>query len=808
MLHSILSKYILSPSPRTTSNMTSLHSSLPSPGRVTWRKDLSAIARDPSTQYLRVRHTVIRGSEITPKPSPHVVYRIDVVTESNNWFVSKRYSQFYSLHLKLHKKFGLSWDLLPKKLVSGNLDQKNITERKRALEHYLQKLINSDSNIAMCEDLLRFLDVYHHDVVYVTRSLSSFVFKHGDPILSSRKLFQLSPTEIYCIGKRLKLPVETSPIDVCDSSQDLGHLFSFIHQLHDLMVLPRPDIGHFGNVSFDLSVFKSLSHLVIRDIEISLMEGLQTLQGQILNLRCHKCLSSLDDILVDPVSIQQSSPSHPPPPPDADPWRVEMTTKLVQSKLVLQPWHFLEKLDLSHNKIASVSQTLHLLPSLHTLSLAHNLLSQLDLHILSFLSIKHLNVAHNTINMIYRSKSPLSSITSLNISHNQLQNMDSTDCLPNLSSLDFSHNLVHSLQEIDKMLQLSQLAEFCFSDNPISLQKNARISIAAKFYVSNKSILLDGNEISEKEKYRIMSNINKFGSNVQNWPNSVSHVSIPSMVVPYWPTDQACQHHHRSLSVSISNNLILEDPQNEVSWSHFSSPLGGADSPSISSSTLSTPIDFHESPHRLGEVSSPESSLSDAFVNTDTESYDPLSDIRDSITTLDTDISVPRVVLTPELLEMPTPEDELEVSHTPTASRDHTPTRKLSGVRVVPKHALVHALALLDSLPSEDTFSNESELTPRPTLTCYTSDSVIDVIHSLALSESTSQGSGTPDYTCTMQQVLLEDKISKAIDSLLESPESTHIHINIASNQENVDLNQLTPQEIAFVINEHVLTEI
>ena len=216
--------------------MTSLHSSLPSPGRTSWRKDLSAIARDPNTQYLRVRHVVIRGTEINQKPSPYVVYKIDVVTESNNWFVYKRYSQFHSLHFKLHKKFSLSWDLFPKKLVSGNLDPKTISIRKKLLEHYLQKLINSDSNIAMCEELLHFLDVYYHDVVYVTRSLSSFVFKHGDSILSKQQLFQLSPTEVYCIGKRLKLPVETSPSDARDSSQDLGHLFSFIHQLHNLMI--------------------------------------------------------------------------------------------------------------------------------------------------------------------------------------------------------------------------------------------------------------------------------------------------------------------------------------------------------------------------------------------------------------------------------------------------------------------------------------------------------------------------------------------------------------------------------------------
>ena len=799
--------------------MTSLHSSLPSPGRTTWRKDLSAIARDPNTQYLRIRHVVIRGTEINQKPSPFVVYKIDVVTESNNWFVYKRYSQFHSLHFKLHKKFSLSWDLFPKKLVSGNLDPKNISTRKKLLEHYLQKLINSDSNIAMCEELLHFLDVYYHDVVYVTRSLSSFVFKQGDLILSKQQLFQLSPTEIYCIGKRLKLPVETSPSDACDSSQDLGHLFSFVHQLHNLMIAPRPEIGHFGNVAFDVSVFKSLSYLVLRNIDLNLMEGLQNLQGQILDLRCHNCVSSLDDILVHPVSTQASSPSN--PPPNTDSWRIEMTARLVQNKLVLQPWHFLERLDLSYNSITSVSQTLHLLPCLHTLSLNHNCLSQLDLHLFSFISLKHIDVSHNTINLIYRSKTPLLSITSLNVSHNQLQNLDSTDCLPNISYLNFSHNLVHSLHEVDKMLKLQKLSCFDFANNPISSQKNARISIAAKFYVHDKPVQLDGSEITEKEKYKIMANINKYGSNIQNWPNAVSHVSISNVIASHWLSDQtSSRDHHRSLSYSVSNSLLLEDPNYEVSWSHFSSPTGGSNTPSTTSSAISTPVDSVHSPTPpLRDTLSPGSPFEDVFIYPEsTDSQQLLLNTNNSQVNAAQPIIISSEHISEEITNaspvgsIERSYEDLEHSHTPIPSGGITPTQSdltpdsTSGLIIVSKSALSHALALLNLNETEHSL-DDSDLTPKPSLICYTSELVTAAIHSVTTTEQTAARNDTPEDSCTMQQVLLEDKITQALNTFLESSEMNELHIDM-SHQHDSESNQLSPLAIACVVNERIMSEL
>ena len=80
--------------------MASINRHLPSPGSAVWRRDVSS--RDGTgADDNKVRHVVIRDAEIREQPSPHVVYRIDVMTERDHWYLYHRYSHFYSLHKKV-----------------------------------------------------------------------------------------------------------------------------------------------------------------------------------------------------------------------------------------------------------------------------------------------------------------------------------------------------------------------------------------------------------------------------------------------------------------------------------------------------------------------------------------------------------------------------------------------------------------------------------------------------------------------------------------------------------------------------------
>ena len=147
---------------------------------------------------------------------------------------------------------------------------------------------------------------------------------------------------------------------------------------------------------------------------------------------------------------------------------------------------------------------------------------------------------------------------------------------------------------------------------------------------------------------------------------------------------------------------------------------------------------------------------------------------------------------------------ELEQSHTPVPSRGHTPIEPES--LVVSKSALAHTLAALCMGETEQSL-DESELTPKSVLHCFTAESVTAAILELNVSNSSVAGNHTPENNCTMEQILLEDRIKGAIDSLLASPDVTELSVDM-SGQLGTDSSQLRPHTIACTINEHVMAEL
>merc|ERR1712080_496677 len=119
--------------------MTSLQGLLPPPGSSNWRKSRSYTDSDEDS--IVVRHVVIREVWVEKRPWPHAVYKIDVLSQTSHWFVFKRYKEFYQLHQRLIKKYGIPKNLLPPRKLTNNMARENLESRREALEHYLQKLL-------------------------------------------------------------------------------------------------------------------------------------------------------------------------------------------------------------------------------------------------------------------------------------------------------------------------------------------------------------------------------------------------------------------------------------------------------------------------------------------------------------------------------------------------------------------------------------------------------------------------------------------------------------------------------------------
>ncbi|CAB3992740.1 nischarin-like, partial [Paramuricea clavata] len=256
--------------------MASLRSYLPPAGSTVWRNERrltrtsSSGEAESGLSRTRIKHIVVREVWKRDIPSPHALYKIDVMTQSNHWFILRRYREFHCLHLNLVKQFNIPSDMLPTKKLFSNMSLIHLEKRRNALEHYLQRLINSHHDIAESQELFQFLNVQTHDVLCVTRQLAKVLENEGRNILASGGVFTFSPTQMYCITRQLQLPhvaiQQSDTSNPGDEMVDLGYLYDFIQELKSLCVSgvasrSSPCQELISNQAFDISLFKSLQKL-------------------------------------------------------------------------------------------------------------------------------------------------------------------------------------------------------------------------------------------------------------------------------------------------------------------------------------------------------------------------------------------------------------------------------------------------------------------------------------------------------------------------------------------------------------------
>ena len=168
--------------------------------------------------------------------------------------------------------------------------------------------------------------------------------------------------------------ISFSTTDPNDVAADLAHLYGFIHQLRSLRISPPPAPSSICCSTFDINPFRSLSTLKLDRIPLSQIHGLVAVQQQLNKLTVHRSLHSLKELLIDAVEEKRGVPSGlggaywseatPPPSPTTDKWRLTATAKLIGSRVVVQPWHQLHALTLSHNLLTHLDDSLQVLPAL------------------------------------------------------------------------------------------------------------------------------------------------------------------------------------------------------------------------------------------------------------------------------------------------------------------------------------------------------------------------------------------------------------------------------------------------------------
>lgn len=483
--------------------MTSLKGFLPPAGSALWRKDRGRLSSESEGSLSpSIKHVVIREVWQRTNPSQHALYKIDVMTKSNHWFIFRRYREFYELHKKLVALYGIPKDMLPPKKLTSNMALCHLEKRKAALEHYLQRLVNSSTFVSTSPEILEFLEVQRHDVMAVTKSLARDLFQKGREVLAKGESFTFTPTQLYCVTRQLQLPEPSSPMDQTDAA-DLGNLYDFVYQLQSLCVssiVNRSTTSQelSSHLEFDISLFRSLSCLIIDGCPLTLINNLSKVQYQITSLTARYCLTNMKELLVDCAAEERSAPKVKGP---VESWRGLTTAKLMQNRVVVQPWHRLTHLTLTHNKLVAFDTSLKLLPVLQNLDLSYNEFVHLDLQQLCCPSLMYLNLSHNNIHFITGMPGGLAHLKSLVVSHNNLETVSGLDSLTGLIELNIDHNQIYTIHEVSKLCLNSHLKYLCIAGNPFARAKPYRVIVLSFF--KGKELILDKKPITKKEQIKL-----------------------------------------------------------------------------------------------------------------------------------------------------------------------------------------------------------------------------------------------------------------------------------------------------------------
>ncbi|XP_061430315.1 nischarin [Lethenteron reissneri] len=435
----------------------------------------------------------------------YTVYIIEVRVGRHHWTVKHRYSAFHDLHERLVLQKQVERALLPPKRILGKNSRALVARRQRELEQYLQALLEVRRGRPLPPALATFLHFHFYEVNGITASLAEELFATGEEVLAGGEAFSLTPLQLHAITCRLRLsephlaatgppePAGGPPSLPLDARRDLAHVLDFACRLKYLKICGRPDGVGSSNIEecrlpFDLSLFRSLHHVEINHSDAKQVQGLANLKPSLATLAMHHSTDNLQDVL-EPEGLGPGE------------WVVEGEGPAEGEHLLsvqLPPWGSLTTLDLSHNRISRIDDTVKLIPKVEFLDLSHNAITEIA-NLQHLYSLVHLDLSHNRVGACVRLHGTLGNVRTLSLAGNALRNLAGLAKLYSLAALDLSHNGVEQMEEVRHVARLPCLERLSLSGNPVCITTDYRTRTLALAGDRAAEVCLDGVAPSRKE---------------------------------------------------------------------------------------------------------------------------------------------------------------------------------------------------------------------------------------------------------------------------------------------------------------------
>eukprot|EP00117_Sycon_ciliatum_P022701 scpid30191/ scgid3878/ Nischarin; Imidazoline receptor 1; Imidazoline receptor antisera-selected protein; Imidazoline-1 receptor; Imidazoline-1 receptor candidate protein len=395
----------------------------------------------------------------------YTVYQLKVTFVDASWYVSRRYSEFYSLNEVLTKQHGIDKNLLPARRLFGNQRHSVIEERKAGLSNYLDQICKLLNPLPSCIKL--FLDFHRHHPLSITYDLARHLFHHGDEILMSRLPVRLSSLQLFSITQRLL--TDAAPTENGDKESDIGHLFDVLYCLESLEVTGtgRKFPDNRSLLTQDLEPFKSMTQLLVDHCDLGSVVCADRLKDQLQTLSVHQTISSCQELLVN--------------------WPSE--------EVRASPWCCLVTLNLNNNQIKEIDDSVKLLLHVEQLDLSSNRIQVIE-NLKHLPRLRWLNLAHNEISSVDALHLHLGNVTTLLIQDNCISSLAGLHRVFSLEHVNASYNQLHQFGDVSALKHLPSLEEVELKGNPLCSVANYRLTLLSSL---PQQVVLDKQACSARE---------------------------------------------------------------------------------------------------------------------------------------------------------------------------------------------------------------------------------------------------------------------------------------------------------------------
>lgn len=298
--------------------------------------------------------------------------------------------------------------------------------------------------------------------------LSKFFRSNEKEILNGRKKLSLT-SSVLCTLNRIFISDNFCDNQNEDVKKNLQYLKNFINNTIALKILHNAETVQGG---INLSAFQKLWMLELKKIPIHLLLGIHQLQTQVEILVCSGSVSYLQEFSVNGTS---------------------------------SGWIALKHLNLSHNYLEKLEESIKLFPNLETLNVSHNKLKSSN-------GLQYLNKL-NAVNLGYNhlEKVPVFnndvyySLKNLSLRNNNIEDLTGLDNLQNLENLDLSYNCISDHLSLQPLNRLPYLKMLNLVGNPLVLHQQYKILTIKNLHlnVCTVGLYLDNYKLTKKEMLNI-----------------------------------------------------------------------------------------------------------------------------------------------------------------------------------------------------------------------------------------------------------------------------------------------------------------